>query len=83
VGQGGAFHDDASSGIDTTLSGDQASGEDIVSSTHLESDTHIMASGDSLADTGTKRVFDTIPVIATRVMSRERSSCEASSGEWK
>jgi len=67
-----AFHDDASSGIDTTLSGNRASGEDVVSGTHLDGDTRVMAGSDSLADTITKGIFDTGD--GHRVMSWERSS---------
>jgi len=54
-----AFRDDASSGIDTALSGNRASGEDVVSGTRLDGDTHVMVGGDSLADTNTKGIVDT------------------------
>jgi hypothetical protein len=53
------FHGDASSGIDTAPGGGQASGGDVVSGTHLDSDACMVAGGDSLAGIGAEGVFGT------------------------
>jgi len=54
-----APHDDTSSGADAALSGDRANGEDVISGTHLDSYTNVVAGGDNLVYTGTKGVFNT------------------------
>jgi len=52
-------HDDTTSGVDSALSGDRASGEDVIPSTHLDGYTGVVAVGDGVTDARTKGVFDT------------------------
>jgi hypothetical protein len=53
------FQDDTTICVDAALSDDRASGEDVVSSTHLDGYTGVVAVGDGIADTRTKGIFDT------------------------
>ena len=53
------LHDDTPCGVDTALGGDWPSSEDIVCSTHLDGEAHMVTSGDGLAHTGVKGIFNT------------------------
>ena len=66
----GTLHDDASDSVDIALSGNQLSGWDAVSCTHLDGRTRVVTGGNSLVDTRAKR----IPNTSDGVKSRERSS---------
>ena len=55
----GVFHGDPSGGVDTTLSRDRASCEDVVSGTHLDGDTSLAALGGSITCTKAEGIFDT------------------------
>ena len=52
------LHDDTSGGVDTTLSGDRSSGEDVVSGAHLDCDTRMVTGGDGFANTEAKWILD-------------------------
>ena len=49
------FHDDTTGGVDATLSGDRASGEDVIPGAHLDGNTSVTALSDSLVDTRASR----------------------------
>jgi len=57
--ENGTLHDDTTGGVDAAPSGDQASSEDVVSGTHPDGCTCVVAAGDNFADTRTKEVFNT------------------------
>ena len=56
--ENGTFHDDTTGDVDITLSGDPASGENVIPGAHLDGDASMLTRGDGLLDTGTKGVFD-------------------------
>lgn len=77
----GTFHDDSSGSMGAPLSGDRVSSEDIVSSTHLDCDTGMVAGSSSFADTRTEGVFDTGDGHQSQVA--RKAFIRTSSGDWK